>query len=355
MSWSIATVTMLVATIPELIACIISIKGYISKKYPHFLYMFITWFFLWFGNLLLGIAYLLLDPTIYRIGIIISAPLAFSIMALVDMLSREHIHLPKLFIITIISTSLIIFAGESDSVSLNTSYLGEQTLSLTGGFMVAGALTFLFSGILWLYYMLKIHLNVPESIRKYSKINLIGAVLAGPGSIVMFSSGMVWIIPGIDYVFIGSGALLCSYAFQKQPKLGYILPFKVFRILCINSVSGVPIFSYDWDDQDVIDSSLLGGTIQGVSAILNEAIKRGVVNEVQFDMGTMILHHHEETSIIFVLISSKSSPILEHALRLFGHNFNQKFQKELKSEIMNIDEFASAEQIVNRTFPFIPT
>ncbi|MHA1143146.1 MAG: hypothetical protein ACTSRW_00225 [Candidatus Helarchaeota archaeon] len=355
MNLSISTLILFIATIPELMAVIISLYGYLRTRFPHFFYMFFTWIFLSLGNILIGFAYLFLNTTIYRVGILISAPLAFAIMGLVDSISREHVHAPKLFIISIISTVLFIFAFDLNSVVYNVSILGDITLAMTGPFMIAGSLTFIFSGLLWIYYMLKIHLNAPTSIKKYSLINLIGAILAGPGSFIAFSTGLVWIVPGTDYLFISCGAFLCAFSFWNQPELGYVLPFKAFRLMCINSESGVPIYTHDWDPTNVADDTLLSGAIQALSSILDEGLGKGFVREVKFDNGIMIINRVEDSNLMFVIISSKSSPILLHGLTQFGNDFIDKFRKEISAKLINMKDFSSADNLIKKNFPFLPT
>ncbi|MHA1264511.1 MAG: hypothetical protein ACTSRS_04670 [Candidatus Helarchaeota archaeon] len=344
----------LVATIPEVVAVIISLNGYIKTKYLHFFYMSFTWFFLWLGNLLIGIAYLTLDFTFYRIGIVISAPLAFAITGLVDSISREHIHALKLFIITIISTALFIFAFEVNSVSYNISVLGETTLAMRGPFMITGSLTFIFSGLLWIYYMFKIHVHAPASVKQYSSVNLLGAIIAGPGSFLAFSTGVIWIFPGTDYLLIGIGAFLCAYAFWHQPELGYILTFRVFKLMCIKSESGVPIYSHDWDSRDIADPLLLSGAIQALSGILNEGLGKGFVKEVKFDEGMMLIHRTNNPALMVVLITSKSSPILINALTQFSNDFLNEYKQELSAKLLDMSCFSSADVLIKKNFPFLP-
>ena len=43
LNWTYASLVLFIATIPELFALLMSISGYKNTKYPHFLYMMITW------------------------------------------------------------------------------------------------------------------------------------------------------------------------------------------------------------------------------------------------------------------------------------------------------------------------
>ncbi|MHA1797882.1 MAG: hypothetical protein ACTSVY_05475, partial [Candidatus Helarchaeota archaeon] len=143
-------------------------------------------------------------------------------------------------------------------------------------------------------------------------------------------------------------------SFKKQPELGYVLPFKVFKLMCINSESGILLFKYNWDLSDQFDELLLSGTIQGVSSILKEGIQKGFVREVKFDEGIMIIYRVELSKIMFVLLSSKSSPILIKSLHLFGDDFIETYKKELASSLINSEDLKSADSLIEKRFPFVP-
>ena len=346
------TIVLFLATLPELIALIISLRGYFSKKYPHFLFMSLTWFFMFVGTFSLAISYLTIDTTLYRLSILANAPLTFSIMFLVDSISRHHIDSKKLFVTTIVTTCLAIFAFDSNAVILNVSSLGETAPALSGRFNVAGSLVFLLAGLYWLYYMTKIYINAPQSIKKDASINLLGAIIAGPGAAVAFVSGFVWILPGTDYVCIAIGALTCAYAFYKQPKLGYVLPFKVYRLMAINSTNGLALFTFDWDKND-FDNQLFSSAIFGISSILKESLGKGIIREIEFEQGTLLLKNYEDHSVFFVLISNESRPILKKALELFSNEFIRKFPNNVIRESIEISQYQESENILKDTFPFV--
>ncbi|MHA1820168.1 MAG: hypothetical protein ACTSU2_15560 [Promethearchaeota archaeon] len=351
---SVATIIMFIATIPEFIAFSYIYQGYSSRKYFYFLYMAITWFFLWLGNFLLAIAYLFLDINFYRWGIIITSPLAFAIMKMVDSISRENIDPIKLFIITSISTALFIFSFDENAIILNKSTLGDTTLALNGPFDVAGSLVFLFSGLLWLYYMTKIYINAPAEIKRYALINLIGAILIGPGSIIAFGSGIVWIFPGTDYILIALGALLSVYAFRKAPQLGFILRVKVYRLVCINSESGVPLYSYNWSDNEIIDDIMLSGALKGINSILIESVKKGFINQIKLEESYIIFYYLEEQKLMFILFASEIVPLLNRGIVDFSHRFTKKFEKILKETNIDLSQFNSTDEIIKISFPFVP-
>lgn len=215
LDFSVGTIVLFIATIPELIALFISVRGYITKRYPHFIFMSSTWFFMFFGTLLLAIAYFDTNIEIYRLAILANIPIMFSIMLLVDSISRQDIDPRKLFVMTIVMTATIIFSFDSNAIKINVSYLGEHAPALAGRFDVAGSALFLLGGFFWLFYMAKIYIHAPKNIKKDALINLIGAIIAGPGAALAFSSGFVWYLPGTDYVCIACWCFdLCLCFFE---------------------------------------------------------------------------------------------------------------------------------------------
>ena len=346
---------MTVSIVPSLVALVFAFRGYRQYRYQHFLYMGLTWLALAIGNALLAYSYWTLNLTIYKIGVMLTVPVAYSIMALVDSISRADIDKGKLTVITVAASSVVWTSLESDAVRLNVSALGEIAPALSGNFLLAGSAVFAISGTLWFYYMLKIYLSSPENIRSYATLNLIAATIAGPGSALAFASGLVWIIPGTDYFLIGAGSLLCSLAFFKEPKLGYVLPFKVYDLVIIDLDGGLPIYAYRWDENAEFDYVLFSGALQGVAAILNESLMKGYVREIVFERGILLLHRSPDVQVGYVLITSATNAILNQSLQLFSSEFEKRFKETLKQNRNFLDRYASTDEILQLAFPYVVT
>ncbi len=353
LSITFSALVLLVSTIPVLVAIIISTKGYIQRRYSEYFYMSITWIFLWCGNLLIGLSYLTLDLFIYRIGIVVTGPVLFGIIFLVDSVSRNNIDPRKILIATASSIALAIYSTEPDSVIFNTSALGELGPSLGGNFEIAGSITFLTAGLFWLYYMTLIHIRAPVHLKRYSLISMLGAIVAGPGSVIAFVTGIVWFLPGVDYLLIAIGALLTSYAFSRQPKLAYVLPFKVFRVIAFDVESGIPVFTYTWDSRGLGDSTLFTGALSGVISLLKESLGRGVIEHIAFQKGMLLIDYIPDKDIGFALIASKSNETLKLALRLFSEAFINEFEKVLEGDRSQVDQYSEAWRLIDKAFPFV--
>ncbi len=341
------------STIPSASASIISLRSYSRTSYPHFKLMAITWFFLSAGVAFLALSYLFLDLTAYRIGIFITVPLMYSVIFLVDTVSQQKIDPVKIFIATVAASLTFIYGLEPDSVGISVSALGEEHPVLMGKFMLAGSLAFIVSGTYWLYYMVKIYYFCPPSIKKYARVNLLGAILMGPGSALAFASGFVWIFPGTDYLLISIGSLLCTYSFQREPKLGYILPFKVYHLIVIDTKSGIPLFTHNWEETEETEIVLFSSALKAISSILDESLNKGFIREIIFTRALLIIHQPEDSRIIYALVASKSNEILRHGLVLFDKLFRQTYQRKIKENISLVSQFEEAVTLTERAFPFV--
>jgi len=353
LNWTIASGVLIFALIPEMLAAFISLRGYLIYHYNIFKFIFLTWFSLWLGNLCIALGYIFLNFTIYRIGVLISIPLAYSTVAMVDSFEREFTESWKLVLITIISSMLLVLSFEPGAIALNTSTLGELGPSLQGPFMYAGGLLFIVDGGFWAYYMWKIYHRAPSSIRKYAGINLLGGLLAGPGSMIVFASGLIWLIPGTDYLLIGCGAFLCAYAFWKEPKLGYVLPFKVYKLLVVQEYGSIPLYSHNWRKLPIDDNILFSGALSGISMILRESLGGWMISEIKFDQGRLIVSSSKEPGVIFVLITSNSTSILRDGLVVFQQQFLKCFASEIRDREQNLVKFERAEELIRTAFPFV--
>ncbi len=345
---------MFTATIPELIAYLISMQYFIKYRYTHYIYMFATWFFMWLGNLLLAVGYLTLDKTVYRMGVIATIPLTYFIAILLDSISRKTIDNLKMIAITIVSVLVIIFVFDEDSVSTNISKLGELGPSISGRLSYALSGLFLIAGSLWFYYSLVLFIKSPSSLKRIAGINLVGGSLGGPIAAIAFASGAVWFLPGLDYFLIGLGALFSTYSFSHEPKLGYVLPFKVSRLMIIDTDSGLPAYSYTWDNTGLADSYLFSGAIHGIIAILTESLHKGIVKEIILEQGSLILKEAEEGyPLAFVLITSKTSSILHQSLANFSTIITATIPKEKINELVTTGPTDIFEELVEKAFPYV--
>lgn len=85
------------------------------------------------------------------------------------------------------------------------------------------------------------------------------------------------------------------YAYFREPKLLFVLPFTALRLTVLETESGLPLFTYTWNRQgDLADETLFSGMLQGVSMIVKESLKRGSLQEIRVEGAIIIAYRIPE-------------------------------------------------------------
>ncbi len=315
--------------------------------------MSLAWLSISFSDLFIAIGYFILDFNIYIIGILITIPMLFFINSLIDSISTGAIKSYKIAIFSIIGTLTAFTAFMDQSVILTESKLGEIHSQVNSYFSIFSSLIFIFISFLWFYYMLRVYFAAPRTIKKYAFINLIGAFFAGILSGLLFATGVVWIYPGLDYLSISIGALLTSYAFYKEPKLGYVLPFKVYTLIVISNKANIPLYTYHWNKTDGFDEVLFSGAMIAVGTILSESLNTGRIAQILFEDATLITQSEKSFDLSIALLVSHYRPILAHGLNIFMNKFVEKYRDKLDKNLNITSEFENSFDILNDAFPFV--
>ncbi len=343
-----------ISILPSLLALGISVLGFKKHRYPHFLSMSISWLFIFLSIIFLSYAYWSLNILVYILAILITIPIGFSISWLIDTVSRVDMDVYKIIILTFFSTLMLVFAFDEQAISINISKMNEVAPSLNGYFMLSGAIIFLLYSSLWFYYNTKIYYKSPSNIKKYALLSLIGATMSGPIASLSFATGLVWLFPGIDYMFVSMGVFLSSYSFWKEPKLGYVLPFKVYAVISVDLISGIPLYSYEWNKIDELNIILFSGAIRGLFDLMGESIGKGQVEEIKLKDAAIQIYNQSEHNVGFLLISSNVSKVLKIGLKAFAEEFCFVFRKEINDDRYFVSQFDKADKIILEKFPFVP-
>ena len=269
--------------------------------------------------------------------------LAFCLVISLDYISRDSIDLNKLFIFTCLGTiNLTLLMFWPVHATIATAY-GYYNTAFT-----------LLIAVIWFLFTLKIYIKSPQYLKKYSLINFIGGMLIGIITPLYIMVGTAWGGSNLNILLVSFGLLLAQIAFSKEPKLSGILPFRVFNITIVDAISGNSVFSHDWDKKEgLMNDTLFSSLLQAISTILNEAIRKGNVKEIYLDEAVVILKRSQKYPVAYVLIASKSSKTLRHALDSFADKFDTRFSKFF-SDMSNLEVFLPAYEIIHECFPFVP-
>lgn len=160
--------------------------------------------------------------------------------------------------------------------------------------------------------------------------------------------------PGIDAIFITLSTCFIILAFYREPRLAFILPFKVLRLTVIHTESGIPLFVHHWKAKsNVVDDVLYSGIVQGICMIIKETSDQGEVEEIKHSNGVLLLKRHEDYPIVCVLTTTKSSIALRKAINHFIQLFIADYGQFL-SNPSNVSNFGDASRLIKKCFAFVP-
>jgi hypothetical protein len=344
--------------IPIIIGLIVSFREFLKQQYRQNFYLVATWlcFVIWqYG---LAIAELTLERWVKQYSDYFLIFSCLFVCLLMDSVSKEHVDPVKMSITHIIGAIVIFASIRPDAIIIGErdGLPGVMSIYSNGLFKYSGAILILYMGLIILLYCGKIFFESPNNLKKYSRINFIGAIFAAVITPLGFLLNINDVIPGFTNLIMAIGLLLIAIAFAKEPKIGYVLPFKALRLTVISTISGLSLYTHDFTKNNMfIDNVLFSGMMQGISGILTESLRKGNVNEIILDDAHLLVDRSPNAKdIAFILIVTKSTIGLRNALEKFTEHFIQQYAALYNKEICDISKFDGAKKIVDQCFPFVP-
>ncbi|MFX0098433.1 MAG: hypothetical protein ACFFCS_02555 [Candidatus Hodarchaeota archaeon] len=339
--------------IPVIFALLITVyQIYKGIKYRYFIFSSL----LWLATVIFQVFYLLsgvLGSTILiLIGFYFLIPAEICLLIKGDLISRDSIGLVKLSIYAMIAPIAMLFLAYQEGMVILTEGINEVHSKIT----VFGAMGYLIillpSSFNYLFIVAKVNYHAPKSLRKYSIMFLTGIVINS-----ILSPLFQTFIPFVwsSQIFIGIGSILVAFTVAKQPKILFVLPFKVFRLTVLDTESGVSMFTHDWSQKDnLANEHLYAGMLQGVSLIIKESLHRGEVRDIHMDKAVLMIERNVETPIACVLVATKASRVIRDGLSLFAKRFYKEYSQYLDKRPHDMSKFDSATKLIEECFPFIP-
>lgn len=207
-------------------------------------------------------------------------------------------------------------------------------------------------GVYMFYWGIKTLNNVPFLIKKEAYLFFLGIILTSLVSVLFY---ILYLIDPF-YLMISNfsvmvGLLIIALSTIIEPKLLYILPFTIYRIVVKNR-EGFPLFDHDWSKSE-ISENLFTGFINTIQLMSEEVMNIGGLLDINLKDGILILHKSENISV--GLITSKSSKLLRYAVANFTFDFEKKFEKILKEGNNNMSEYESAQELIEKYFSNFPS
>jgi len=339
------------------IAGILNIIGFIlsflyaRRRNNRLVYLFsANWLFQALFWILDGASHFFYSIMLMQIAIIpqiIGVPCLF---IFIDLIKKERVSSLKMSTLFLIEILLIILTFLPGGMQVIPGYgihnVGPLRILQTI-FLIYYALMF-FS---WSYLTWR---KAPKELRKLVNYLLFGSILFSFVTAFMYSfGGIIKLFNSIGFITHSLGALFMIIVIWRDPKIIYILPFKAYRILVVDTNAGTGLFKYDWAKLKAVDENIFSMVLQAVGSILDEVLKKGEIREIKMDQAVLLIQHVKNTPVASVLVTSKSSKSLKYGLKKFNSEFIETFQSQF-GQLYEVSRFKDAKKIVDHIFDFVP-
>ncbi len=264
---------------------------------------------------------------------------------------KDRIFSTNLLIALILSALLVYAAFQSPVVKLITVD-GYYSTIVVGYFSLFSDLLSALILLNAFYWGLKTLLYCPPIIKTKAKIFFIGTTIMSIATLFCYFLNFFFPIFLIIYPIVFSlGISIFTINIIFEPKLLYILPFELNRIL-VKDREGFPLFDHDWSESNISDN-IFSGFISAVQIMSKEVIDKGGILDIILSDGILILRESEFISV--GLVASKPSKLLRKSLINFSDEFETKFMKLLNTKCREINKYDEAYLLIDKYFSNFPS
>ncbi|MBY9021289.1 MAG: hypothetical protein KGD67_09535 [Candidatus Lokiarchaeota archaeon] len=298
-----------------------------------------------------GLSILYVSKVLSIIAGFVLIPLSLSLIIGVTYITKESYYSHG-FITTVGFSVLLIYLGfQPNAVDIQIQG-GHIRLPWMGLFSDVGMILTAITSVYILYWGIKTLKNAPFLIKKEASLFFFGVFLASVVSMVFY---ILYIFEPfyllISNFAILTGLIIIILSAIIEPKLLYILPFTVYRIV-VKDRDGYPLFDHDWSKSE-ISENVFTGFLNAVQLMSEEIMNIGGLLDIQLKDGILILHESENVSV--GLITSKSSKLLRSSVTNFTLDFENKFEKILKEGNKNMSAYENAHELIEKHFSNFPS
>ncbi|MHA1906675.1 MAG: hypothetical protein ACW98Y_05235 [Candidatus Thorarchaeota archaeon] len=324
------------------------------ERHRHAPFIVVIFLGLAFWSLFISLGGFLLSAIPIRLGLYVGLVTIALVFLMIDSFTRDGIDARKATLLSGAGALLVYFSLQPDEIFAGTNSIGEPGIELGIGVMGVGAGLIILTGVSFTYYMLKMNREVPSSLKMGTQLGLLSGIILAVFWPVGLGLGLHFVYPGLWLLLLSVGVIPIAIGFIKFPKLAYILPFRVLRLTVFETNGGIPLFSHDWSKgEEIAQDALFSGMLQGIAMILDESVQKGAVREILLENGVLVLQRTYKFSVACVLVATKSSQTLRHALDSFAEHFYNEYSEHFDNP-SEVSKFASAIKLVDEHFGFVP-
>jgi len=312
----------------------------------------LSWLFMAMFFLVEVFSDLFLNVFLARLYNLFLIPMVFFYLIGINYSKKESVYSVSLIILLLLVPIFCILAFSPNSlVIIAVSGFNYLKIVSAGLFDVFVSLFTLISTILPAYWGILIWRNTPFLYKKEAFLLVLGTSILTAFAMIIYL--LVFVHPSFvmlsDLILVIAGCFVI-YAITKEPKLLYILPFSVNRIV-VKDHDGHPIFSHDWSESR-INEKIFTGFINAVQIMSEEVMNIGGLLDINLQEGILIVYNSKFVTI--GLVASKSSTLLRDCLRNFTHDFEIQFEHLLKTSSKDIKKYESAYLLIDKHFSNFP-
>lgn len=350
LNWNPQAIIEIIVGIIVMIAGILTYFEPKTKKIKSLFFIRLGIIFMSLFFLVSSIAILYLNTIIYRIGVLMLIPTSVFFIIGINYIIKETFNSITLIIAFCLGILYCYLALNPNSVIIKMQF-GILNLDMRGLFEVIGDFITVLLGVEVFYWGLKTWLNTPFLIKKEAFIFFIGLLFISVITLIIYSF-YYWdpIFILFSDISLGIGILIFIIAIMVEPKLLYILPFTIHRII-VKDKEGFPLYDHDWSESN-INETIFSGFLNAVQLMSEEVMDIGGLLDINLEEGMLILRESELITV--VLVASKSSKLLRDSVVKFTDDFEKKFERELKLSIKEMVQYEGAYELIEKYFSNFP-
>jgi hypothetical protein len=303
-------------------------------------------------------AHLTYTPLIMAIAFVPHTIGVLCIFIYIELIEKENVSAIKISILVIVELLFLLFAflplfitSLPPGMEVIDGY-GVHIVGLCRIFQIVFLFMYVFFYFSWSY---KTWRKSPPELRQKAALLLLGSALFSIVTVLMYVLGtLIKILNPLGFVVHGIGALITVVVIWLEPKIIYVLRFKAYRIIVLETGSGTTLFMHDWAELRKIDENFFSMMLQAISSVLNELLHKGEVREVHTDQAVLLVQHDLVHPIASVIVSSKSCKSLRYGLKQFNEQFVSKYSADVEENYHNVSRFQDAIVLVKKVFDFVP-
>lgn len=320
------------------------------KKIPSVFYLRLSFSFFGFLKICDGFATILNNIFLAQIYGICFFPFVFFLIIGINYTIRDNAISISLFI-TFGLGILLIYISLQPNIAKIILKAGQERIEMNEFLNLLIYILAIIGALYTFYWGFKTWLNAPFYIKREATIFFIGNFIATV--VTMFIQSLMIILPIMILIYnitVSIGLIICMYAIFKEPKLLYILPFTIYRIV-VKDQNGNALYDHDWSESDVKEM-IFTGFLNAVQIMSEEIMKIGGLLDINLHKGILILN--ESKYITVGLVSSKSSKLLRNSVTKFSNDFEEKFERILKKKCIDMTEYETAYELIEKHFSNFP-